>query len=73
MLFVLRIFLSEISRVLSEIVALHVLLALCLDVVFFLLLHGLFKSDFLELELLHLFLFLLLLLCNSICLAPIYR
>ena len=41
MLFVLRVFLSKISRVLSEIVALHVLLTLSLDVVFLLLLHGL--------------------------------
>ena len=68
---ILRVFLTEVCRVLSEIVALHVLLALDLGVVIFLLLHGLLESHLLHLELLELFTLLLLLLTYSVGLTSV--
>lgn len=68
---ILRVFLTEVCRVLSEIVALHVFLTLDLGVVIFLLLHGLLEGHLLHLELLELFLLLVLLLTYGVGLTSV--
>jgi len=68
---ILRVFLTEVCRVLSEIVTLHVLLTLDLGVVIFLLLHSLLEGHLLHLKLLELFSLLVLLLTYGVGLTSV--
>ena len=68
---VLRIFLAKIGCILPEVIALHVLSALRLHVVLFLLLHGLLEGHLFHFKLLQLFRLLVLLLAYSVGLASI--